>query len=87
MKKLICILMIFYSFNAHAQAGDTGDGGGVTSDFPVDGGLSMHVNPQAPEPADGDGTSSDIPVDGGLSLLLAAGAAYGARRVRRKPKA
>ena len=24
----------------------------------------------------------DIPVDGGLSLLLAAGAAYGARRVR-----
>ena len=25
----------------------------------------------------------DIPVDGGLSLLLAAGAAYGARRLRR----
>jgi hypothetical protein len=28
----------------------------------------------------------DIPVDGGLSLLLAAGAAYGARRLRRRKK-
>ena len=28
----------------------------------------------------------DIPVDGGLSLLLAAGAAYGVRRVRRGVK-
>ena len=26
----------------------------------------------------------DVPVDGGLSLLLAAGATYGVRRVRRK---
>ena len=30
---------------------------------------------------DGDGT---VPVDGGLSLLLAAGAAYGTRRVMKK---
>jgi hypothetical protein len=30
------------------------------------------------DPADGDGT---VPVDGGLSLLLAAGAAYGGRRI------
>ena len=29
----------------------------------------------------------DIPVDGGLSLLLAAGAAYGAGRLRRRTKA
>ena len=29
----------------------------------------------------------DIPVDGGLSLLLAAGAAYGAGRMRRRTKA
>ena len=28
----------------------------------------------------------DIPVDGGLSLLLAAGAAMGVRRLRRKPR-
>jgi hypothetical protein len=39
--------------------------------------------------ADSDGPGfddnvSDVPVDGGLTLLLAAGAALGARRVRRK---
>ena len=33
------------------------------------------------DPADGDGT---VPVDGGLSLLLAAGAAYGVGRMRRR---
>ena len=33
------------------------------------------------DPADGDAT---VPIDGGLSLLLAAGAAYGARSVMRK---
>ncbi len=33
------------------------------------------------DPLDGDGV---VPVDGGLSLLLAAGAAYGARRLRRR---
>ena len=31
------------------------------------------------DPADGDGT---VPVDGGITLLLAAGAAYGARRMK-----
>jgi hypothetical protein len=36
------------------------------------------------DPADGDGT---VPVDGGITLLLAAGAAYGARRfVVKKPR-
>lgn len=34
---------------------------------------------QADDPADGDGT---VPVDGGITLLLAAGAAYGARRLK-----
>jgi hypothetical protein len=33
------------------------------------------------DPLDGDGV---VPVDGGLWLLLAAGAAYGARRLRRR---
>lgn len=33
------------------------------------------------DPEDGD---AQTPVDGGLSLLLAAGAAYGARRLRRR---
>ena len=33
------------------------------------------------DPADGDGM---VPVDGGLSLLLAAGAAFGGRRLYRQ---
>lgn len=41
MKKLISLMMILFSLNAHAQAGDTGDGDGLTSDVPVDGGLSL----------------------------------------------
>lgn len=43
-----------------------------------------------PEPSDDlIGTpdpGSDVPLDGGLSLLLAAGAAYGMRRIRRGSK-
>lgn len=35
------------------------------------------------DPGDGDGS---VPIDGGLSLLLGAGAAYGAYRLRRKEK-
>jgi hypothetical protein len=42
---------------------------------------SLNVFSQADDPADGDGT---VPVDGGLSLLLAAGAAYGVGRMRRR---
>lgn len=30
------------------------------------------------------GNDPDVPIDGGLSLLLAAGAGYGVRRLRRK---
>ena len=41
------------------------------------GSLTLHAQD---DPLDGDGT---VPVDGGLTLLLAAGAAYGARRLRR----
>jgi len=32
----------------------------------------------------GDGDGQTIPVDGGITLLLAAGAAYGVRRLNRK---
>jgi hypothetical protein len=39
---------------------------------------SINAFSQADDPADGDGT---VPVDGGLSLLLAAGTAYGLRRM------
>ena len=43
------------------------------------------LSPDANEDLSGDAPPqpSDVPVDGGLSLLLAAGAAYGVRRVRR----
>ena len=34
-----------------------------------------------------DDNVSDVPVDGGLTLLLAAGAALGARRVRQRRRA
>jgi hypothetical protein len=40
---------------------------------------SVNAFSQADDPADGDGT---VPVDGGITLLLAAGAAYGARRMK-----
>jgi hypothetical protein len=35
---------------------------------------------------DEPGGDVDVPVDGGLSLLVAAGTAYGVRRMRRKTK-
>lgn len=35
---------------------------------------------------DEPGGDVDVPVDGGLSLLVAAGTAYGVRRIRRKIK-
>jgi hypothetical protein len=45
---------------------------------------------QDPDPSEdlageaGPPQPSDVPVDGGLSLLLAAGAAYGVRRLRQR---
>lgn len=44
---------------------------------------NINAYSQADDPADGDGT---VPLDGGITLLLAAGAAYGSRRlVVKKP--
>jgi hypothetical protein len=43
--------------------------------------ISINAFSQADDPADGDGT---VPVDGGISLLLAAGAAWGLRRIRNR---
>ena len=47
-------------------------------------GATSGGDPIAPD-APGDPSTNDpgVPVDGGLSLLLAAGAAYGARRLRK----
>ena len=42
--------------------------------------LALHLNAfSQDEPGDGDA----VPIDGGISLLLAAGAVYGARRLKR----
>ncbi len=40
---------------------------------------SVNAFSQADDPSDGDGT---VPVDGGITLLVAAGAAYGAQRMK-----
>jgi hypothetical protein len=41
--------------------------------------LALHLNAFSQDaPSDGDGT---VPIDGGISLLLAAGAAYGGRKL------
>jgi hypothetical protein len=44
---------------------------------------SVQAQYEDPSPED-PGPMSDTPVDGGISLLLAAGAAYGVGRLRRR---
>ena len=39
---------------------------------------------QAQDPGDPSADDPAAPVDGGISLLLAAGAAYGVRRIKRR---
>ena len=56
------------------------DGVGVLPDPGDGGGVSLLTD----DPGDGDGA---VPVDGGLSILLAAGAAYGVRGLRRRKEA
>lgn len=50
-----------------------------TTTTPVGG--SGDVNPNPPGP----GGDPGVPIDGGLSVLLAAGAAYGVKRMRKSP--
>ena len=44
-------------------------------------GFSQELKAQPPDPGGGQGDPPTIPIDGGLSLLLAAGAAYGGKKV------
>jgi hypothetical protein len=82
MKKLICLfcLGLLIGLTTSAQD-DPVDNGPLTPSDP--GTTAVDDDPiesNAPDP-------NGIPVDGGLSLLLAAGAAYGVRRLRgRKEK-
>ena len=45
--------------------------------------IALQANAQGDDPLDGDG---QVPVDGGITLLLAAGAAYGGRRLQLQAK-
>ena len=45
--------------------------------------LSLHTT-MAQDPGDPSADDPAAPVDGGITLLLAAGAAYGARRLRKR---
>lgn len=44
--------------------------------------FSLSCVAQDDPPGGGVGGDPDIPLDGGISLLLAAGAAYGAKKIR-----
>ena len=44
-------------------------------------GFSQELKAQPPDPGGGQGDPPTIPIDGGLSLLLAAGVAYGGKKV------
>ncbi len=49
--------------------------------------ITTNEGSEPPPPPPPSETDPSVPVDGGLSLLLAAGAAYGAKRLRhRKPE-
>jgi len=85
MKRILAILVSFSLFTTPLSA---------QVDDPGATGISVPLFPQLSE--DDTGVGDDflgteegpdpglVPVDGGLSLLLAAGAAYGARRLRRR---
>ncbi len=62
------------------------DGGVSMEEFPGLQGFMQVGNIESSDEhlATETGALGDVPVDGGLSLLLAAGAAYGARRLRRR---
>lgn len=98
MKNKFCtsILMLCFALSAHSQDELIEGGSGITQLTenidallePVDGGVLGGGLVSGDDPMEtnlgeaGDG-ETQVPIDGGLSLLLAAGAAYGARRLRK----
>ena len=80
MKKICLLIGLLATLGLRAQTS-----GLEGSTLPAMGGgslLSDDIISTPGDTEDGDGTT--VPVDGGLSVLLAAGAAYGARRLRRR---
>lgn len=43
--------------------------------------FALEMKAQPPDPGGGQGDPPGIPIDGGLSILLAAGAAYGGKKI------
>lgn len=43
--------------------------------------ISINLSAQPPNPGGGQGDPPGVPIDGGLSLLLAAGVAYGGKKM------
>lgn len=43
--------------------------------------FALEMKAQPPGPGGGQGDPPGIPIDGGLSILLAAGAAYGGKKI------
>ena len=94
MKRILLLYILLTATLTGLRAQDTEDpqAGVDPAILLTDGmpGLQDVMNLDDPSSGDeGLGTENgpspgDIPVDGGLSLLLAAGAAYGVRRVRRR---
>ena len=81
----ILVLASLLSTPIMAQVVDPNESGIVVPLLPE---LSLDVSEGGDDPIQTDDTGGPspgpLPVDGGLSLLLAAGAAYGARRLRRR---
>ena len=59
-------------------------GSSLLDDLGATGGSAGDAITTDTDPGDPSSQDPALPVDGGLSLLLAAGAAYGARRLRRR---
>jgi hypothetical protein len=82
MKRILAISVFIFLHSACLIAQDIDPVGGIV-DPPVSSDLNGQTLDEDPIGTD-NREPGDIPVDGGLSLLLAAGAAYGARRLRRR---
>jgi hypothetical protein len=80
MKKLLAIGFSLCLMSAPLMAQDVDPGVAAVDEplYPAPSGGQMADDPAGTDNANPGG----IPVDGGLSLLLAAGAAYGARRLK-----
>lgn len=79
--RLLSLLLLMFIPTTFA-IGQVSDAGGPDVLTPTSEELPSDTGPGGT--GDLDGNPDSVPVDGGLSLLLAAGAAYGGRRLAKK---